>query len=169
MKEDVLYILGIITKSFMGLRRPIPSRRHHQQYHRLLPIHQPSQPTVIGTYHPIYRTALESGSRDHCFAIMKSHKHGTGARQFNCWFYIVTPSCQAPDGWIRDPTLQRTPTPLGSLSPIVTPSHAKNEQNGHSYFRPRIRKPNIHFTSAVCFPFSHDFLPNVSLPAYRYS
>jgi len=81
----------------------------------------------------------------------------------------VTPSCQAPDGWIRDPTLQRTPTPLGSLSPIVTPSHAKSEQNGNSYFRQRIRKPNIHFTSAVCFPFSLDFLLNVSLPAYRYS
>jgi hypothetical protein len=26
------------------------------------------------------------------------------AQQFSSWFYIVTPSCQAPDGWIRDPT-----------------------------------------------------------------
>jgi len=120
-------------------------------------------------YQPTCRTALGSGSGDYSFANMNSHMHGSGARQFNCCSFIVTPPCQAPDGWIRDPTLHRTPTPLGSLSPIVTPSHAKNEQSGNSYFRPRIRKPNIHFTSAVCFPFSHDFLPNVSLPAYRYS
>jgi len=122
--------------------------------------------SVIGMYHPVCRTALGSGLGDYSYVIMNSHMHGTGARQFSCWFYIVTPSCKVPDRWIRDPTLHRTPTPLGSLSPIVTPSHAKKKT---SYFRPRIRKPNIHFTSAVCFPFSHDFLLNVSLPAYRYS
>lgn len=141
MQEGILYILWIIKKSFLGLRRPNPSHRHHEQYHRFLPIYKFSLSSVIGMYHPICCTALESGSRDYSFAIMNIQMHGTGAWQFNCWFYIVTPSCQAPDGWIRDPTLQRTTTPLGSLSPIVTPSHAQNEQNGHSYFRPRIRKP----------------------------
>jgi hypothetical protein len=108
-------------------------------------------------YHQICRTTLGSGSGDYSFAIPNSHKHGTGAWQFSCWFYIVTPFCQAPDGWIRDPTLQRTPTPLGSLSPIVTPSQAKNLQNGHNYFRPRIRKPNI--TSLLRFAFhSHTII-----------
>jgi len=142
---------------------------HHQQYYRLLPIHQLSQSSVIVMYHPICSIALESGSGRYSFAIMNSPMHGREVRQFSCWFYIVTPFCQAPDGWIRDPILQRTPTPLVSLSPIVTPSQEQNEQYRHGYFRPRVRKPNIHFTSAVCFPFSHGFLLNASLPAYRYS
>jgi hypothetical protein len=90
MQEGLLYIPGIITKSFMGLRRPNLSRMNHQQYYRLLPIHQLSQSSVIGMYHTVCSTALESGSGRYSFAIMNSPMHGTEVRQSSCWFYIVT-------------------------------------------------------------------------------
>jgi hypothetical protein len=78
MQEGLHYILGIIMKSFMGLRQPNPSRMHHQQYYRLLRIHQLYQSGVIVMYHPICSNSLESGSEDYSYAIMNSQMHDTG-------------------------------------------------------------------------------------------